>query len=114
WATQFQGDWAAGTESTTTGGLPTQGPWDYGAIPGVIFPSSGTLYDDNKSPSLQNCSTKINPANSLPWSCGVGFASDTLVNIDTTSFPFSIGVAQVSPSSAGINVWNSAFPAGNY
>jgi hypothetical protein len=114
WATHLQPDWATGTESTTTASLPAQGPWDFGSISGSIFPSSGTLYDDNTSPQLQNCSTNINPANSLPWSCGVGFSSDTLVNIDTTSFPLSIGLAQVAASSSGINVWKSNFAGGNY
>lgn len=113
WATQLQSDWATGTQSTTALSLPAT-PWDFTSVPGAIYPSSGTLYDDNASPGLQTCTTNINPANSLPWSCGVGFASDTLVNVDTTTYPLSIGVAQIAPSTAGVQIWNSSFPAGNF
>lgn len=113
WATQLQTDWATGTESTVPASLPAL-PWDYTTIPGTVFPSSGTLYDDNTNPALQNCTSSIDPANGLPWSCGVGFSSDTLVNIDTTSFPLSVGMAQIAPSTSGVQVWLSTFPLGNY
>lgn len=113
WATQLKSDWSSGSESTTTLSLPAL-PWDYTTLPGQIFPSSATMYDDNTSPALQNCTTAINPANSLAWSCGVGFSSDTLINIDTTSVPLSVGYAQISPSTSGVQVWLSSFTAGNY
>jgi hypothetical protein len=107
WATQLQPDWASGTESTTTSSLPPS-PWDYTSAPGEIFPSSYTIFDDNTSPQLQTCSSNNRNI------CGVGFSSDTLVNIDTTSFPLSVGLAQVAPSTGGALVWISSFPTGNY
>ena len=112
-ATQLQSDWASGTESTTTGNLPAL-PWDYNSIPDEIFPASSTLYDDNTNPLTEECSSNINPETGLPWNCGVGFSSDTLVNIDTTSAELSVGWAQSSVSSNGVVVWLSSFPAGNY
>ena len=108
WSTQLQTDWATGTESTAPANIPPY-VWDYFAIPGTIFPSSGTLYDDNTSPGAQPCSSNINPANGLPWSCGVGFSSDTLVNIDTASVPLSGGYAQLALStSTGVSIWQSS------
>lgn len=101
WATQLQPDWANSVESTTTFNLPLL-PWDYNTIPGQIFPSSFTLYDDNTDPNLQTNGR-------------AGFTADTLVNIDTTSIPLSIGLAQITVSSSiGIQVWLSSFPAGNF
>lgn len=98
WATQLRADWAQGTESTTTLSLPAL-PWDYTSVPGEIFPSSFTLYDDNSSLALES---------------SLGFGSDTLVSIDTTSFPLSVGFAQIAPSTAGIQVWVSTFTQGNF
>lgn len=100
WATQLQSDWQNGTESTTTLSLPAL-PWDYTTIPASIFPSSFSLFDDNTNPGLQTNGR-------------IGFSSDTLVNIDTTSLPLSIGAAQVMPSTGGVQVWRSYFAAGNY
>lgn len=98
WATQLRPDWASGTTSTTTGSTPAQS-WDFSSLSGSIFPSSGTLYDSNRSPRLQG---------------GVGFSSDTLVNVDTTTVPLSVGYAQIRPSTSGVTVWQSSFPTGNY
>ena len=127
WTTELQSDWATGTESTSAANLPPN-VWDFNALPGEIFPSSGTLYDDNTSPLSQTCTSNINPANGLPWVCGVGFSSDTvangglLTNIDTTTVPLSQGYVQLGLNASAAefsegnsnSVWFSSFPAGNY
>ncbi len=100
WATQLQPDWASGTTSSTTYPTPPA-DWNFTSVPGEIFPSSFTLHDDNTNPSLQTNGK-------------VGFSSDTLVNIDTQTYPLDIGVAQVLPSSTGVQVWMSSFPSGGY
>lgn len=94
WATQLQSDWQTGTESTTTFSLPAL-PWDYTTTPGAIFPSSYSLLDNNSSFAVQGSS---------------GFAAGSLVNIDTQTYPLSVGAAQVVPSSSGVNIWISSYP----
>ena len=75
WQTILQSDWMTGTSSPTAS-------WSYAPYGGV-FPSSATFHDDNRNPVLQG---------------GVGFSSDTLVNIDTVTVPLSIGYARLATS----------------
>lgn len=97
-ATSLASDWQSGTTSSGTNNLPTA-TWDDVDSPGTIFPSSFTLLDTNRSPYLQG---------------GIGFSSDTLVNIDTTTQPLSVGWAQLAPSSGGVQIWNTPFTNGNF
>lgn len=109
WLTELQPDWRSGTVTTPTGGLPPRGSWDFQSIPNEIFPSSFTLFDDNTNPAVQHCTTSINPGTSLPWNCGVGFSSDTLVFVDTMTAPLSIGYAQLAPGPNGVSAILSDF-----
>lgn len=98
WATQLASDWRTGITSPGTNNLPLNS-WDFFSVPGEVFPSSFTLYDDNSNHATEG---------------KLGFNDDSLINIDTTTAPTSLGYAQIKPSTDGVRVWFSSFPAGNF